>query len=55
MDHAIDTDWSLGSMYVMGAILLVNTGEGLSVLGMIDTCMQGGGSLIITIHYHTYR
>ena len=31
MDHAMRFDWSLGSVHVMGTILLVNTGEGLHV------------------------
>ena len=44
MDHAIGSDWFLGSVHVMGAILLVNTGEGLRVWGMIDTCMRGRGT-----------
>ena len=44
MNHVIDSDWSLGSVHVTGAILLVNTGEDLHVWGMIDTCTQGGGT-----------
>ena len=35
-----------------GTILLVNTGEGLCVSGMIHTCMQREGSRIIAIYYH---
>ena len=44
LDHVIGSDWSLGSVHVTGAILLVNTGEGLCVWGMIDACTQGGGT-----------
>ena len=53
MENAIDCDLSLGSVHVMGAIVLVITGEGLHLWPIINTCMQGASSLVITIHCHT--
>ena len=29
IDHAMGSDWSMGSVHVMGILLLVSTGEGL--------------------------
>ena len=37
LDHAMSPDWSLGTVHVMGVILLVITGEGSHVWGMINT------------------
>ena len=48
------SDWSIGGVHVMGTLLLVSTGEGLHDQGMIGTCTQGGGMLVITICCHVH-
>ena len=48
MDHVIWPDWSMGSVHVTGAILLAIAGESLHDQGMLSTCTQREGSLVLT-------